>query len=192
MGIYLGNQQLSVYPVVDELPASLAPGVVVLYDGELYRGLNAGESSLAAGTPWPLKGYKEYAARLFWSEENQRIEPKFVLKNTLGGEVVWGESAEGVTSLGIVGSFCVLPYPVQQSQAFFPGNSSAFSIHDGGFIATGNVHLGFNNDPSVPQGFSPEIHIDIYDSDNDPAPSLINYWTDFGFQFFLYPPPPSV
>jgi hypothetical protein len=190
MALFIGSQPVPVYPVVGDLPSSLAPGVVVSYDGELYRGLAAGESSLAAGTPWPLNGYKEYVARLFWSEANNRIEPRRVFKNTLGGEVVWGESAEGVTSQGGPGGFCVLPYPVLQAQAFFPGNNSSFSIHDeGALLAHGNIHLGVNSDASVPEGFFPEIHFDIFGANDEFAPSFINFWSDFGFSFWLYPPP---
>ena len=47
------------YEVIAELPATLEVGRIVLYNGTLWRGLLAGESSLATGTPWPVKGYKE-------------------------------------------------------------------------------------------------------------------------------------
>jgi len=52
------------YCVVDELPATIPIGAIILYNGTMYRGLLDGESELAAGTPWPVKGYKEYVAKL--------------------------------------------------------------------------------------------------------------------------------
>jgi len=52
------------YAVVTELPATIPIGVQLLYNGTMWRGLLEGESSLAAGTPWPVKGYKEYDANI--------------------------------------------------------------------------------------------------------------------------------
>jgi hypothetical protein len=49
------------YAVVTELPAIIATGLQLLYNGTMWRGLLEGESSLAAGTPWPVKGYKEFS-----------------------------------------------------------------------------------------------------------------------------------
>jgi len=40
-------------------PSYIAPEMLVLFNGTLWRGLLEGESSLPAGTPWPVKGYKE-------------------------------------------------------------------------------------------------------------------------------------
>ncbi len=58
------NEMLSsaspAYTVVTVLPASLPVGTQVLFNGTMYRGLLAGESSLPAGTPWPVKGYQEF------------------------------------------------------------------------------------------------------------------------------------
>ena len=47
------------YITATELPTTIADGVVLLYNGTMWRGLATGESSLPAGTPWPVKGYKE-------------------------------------------------------------------------------------------------------------------------------------
>jgi len=44
---------------LNTLPSYIAPEMVVLFNGTLWRGLLEGESSLPAGTPWPVKGYKE-------------------------------------------------------------------------------------------------------------------------------------
>jgi hypothetical protein len=52
---------LPAYRVVTELPETLAVGDVVLFNGTTWRGLLAGESSLPTGTPWPVKGYKEWS-----------------------------------------------------------------------------------------------------------------------------------
>lgn len=45
--------------VVSDLPDLINSGVLILYKGEFWRGLEAGESILPEGTPWPVKGYKE-------------------------------------------------------------------------------------------------------------------------------------
>lgn len=50
------------YLTVSSLPETIAEGVVLLYNNTLWRGLLSGESSLPAGTPWPVKGYKEFIA----------------------------------------------------------------------------------------------------------------------------------
>jgi hypothetical protein len=49
------------YESVASLPSSIPEGKILLFNGMLWRGLEAGESSLAAGTPWPVKGFKELA-----------------------------------------------------------------------------------------------------------------------------------
>jgi hypothetical protein len=65
------------------LPATIEPNKILLYDGELWRGLRADESDLAEGTPWPVKGYKEYVANLY---QSAGLIPAtyIVYKNTIG------------------------------------------------------------------------------------------------------------
>ncbi len=46
------------YAVVAELPDTIPEGTQLLYNGTMWRGLLEGESSLDAGTPWPVRGYK--------------------------------------------------------------------------------------------------------------------------------------
>jgi hypothetical protein len=55
------NQSYQVVDGIADLPASIPVGVQILTrdSGTMWRGLVAGESSLPAGTPWPVKGYKE-------------------------------------------------------------------------------------------------------------------------------------
>jgi len=48
------------YTPVTELPETLGLGEIVLFNGVLWRGLEEDESSLPTGTPWPVKGYKEF------------------------------------------------------------------------------------------------------------------------------------
>jgi hypothetical protein len=55
------------YALVDSLPVTIGDGVVLMYNGTLWRGLTSGESSLAVGTPWPVKGYKEISCRIGWT-----------------------------------------------------------------------------------------------------------------------------
>jgi hypothetical protein len=69
------------YAVVTELPATIPIGVQLLYNGTMWRGLLEGESSLAAGTPWPVKGYKEWIAELSQQSSNAPIIEK-IFKDT--------------------------------------------------------------------------------------------------------------
>jgi hypothetical protein len=57
------NQSYQVVDTLAELPASIPVGVQILTrdSGTMWRGLVTGESSLPAGTPWPVKGYKEFS-----------------------------------------------------------------------------------------------------------------------------------
>jgi len=55
------------YEVVTELPELIEIGELKLYNGTMWRGLLEGESSLPAGTPWPVKGYKELDLVMFYS-----------------------------------------------------------------------------------------------------------------------------
>jgi hypothetical protein len=52
------------FPVVETLPDLVEEGEIFEYEGQLWRGLRSGESGLPAGTPWPVKGYKEVVLRL--------------------------------------------------------------------------------------------------------------------------------
>lgn len=48
--------------IVDELPAYIEPGKLIIFENQLWSGLAEGQSSLPAGTPWPAKGYKSFVA----------------------------------------------------------------------------------------------------------------------------------
>lgn len=52
------------YEVVTAMPTTIPLGKLVLYNGTLWRGLKSGESTLAEGTPFPVKGYKEIVIEL--------------------------------------------------------------------------------------------------------------------------------
>lgn len=47
------------YKKVTSLPATIDEGEIISYNGALYRGLLATETSLPVGTPWPVCGFKE-------------------------------------------------------------------------------------------------------------------------------------
>ena len=53
------------YEIVTTMPTTIPLGKLVLYNGTLWRGLKTGESTLAEGTPFPVKGYKECSFS-FW------------------------------------------------------------------------------------------------------------------------------
>ena len=162
----------------------LRPGepAINVADGIMYAGR-------ADGTAWPAIGYKEYAATVFWSTQNQRLEPRHVFSNTLGGPVLWGSQGTpaGVISYADPGAYLTLPEPVRLSQ-WLMVSGSTFSVFDSNtLVAHWNVHLGLNSDPSVPSGFYPEVHIDTFDANDESAPHLINYYTDFHFAMRIYP-----
>jgi hypothetical protein len=69
------------YAVVTELPETIPPGVQLLYNGTMWRGVLEGESSLAAGTPWPVKGYKEVS--IYFSAAGTVISIDRVVVNEL-------------------------------------------------------------------------------------------------------------
>ncbi|MBS4057363.1 MAG: hypothetical protein KGZ82_08610 [Bacteroidales bacterium] len=76
------------YETVTSLPATLENGRLVLYNGTLYRGLVASESIFAAGTPWPVKGYKEYTATL--ASEEPLVK---VLQDDINETITWSTSS---------------------------------------------------------------------------------------------------
>lgn len=56
---YNDEQKFLTFELVSELPSTIEEGVMLFYNGTIWKGLAAGESSLPVGTPWPVKGYKE-------------------------------------------------------------------------------------------------------------------------------------
>jgi len=63
--------------VAETLPDMIMPGMLVIFNNTLWRGLLAGESSLPAGTPWPIKGYKELVASVNSAALNAIIQSDF-------------------------------------------------------------------------------------------------------------------
>jgi hypothetical protein len=78
------------YTVVNgiaDLPASIPVGVQILTrdSGTMWRGLVAGESSLPAGTPWPVKGYKLVSLKLTFTASPAGVDFEYI--NNDGFEV---------------------------------------------------------------------------------------------------------
>jgi hypothetical protein len=98
------NQSYQVVDGIADLPASIPVGVQILTrdSGTMWRGLVAGESSLPAGTPWPVKGYKEYSALLSQSGTNAPVAN--VLINTIGN-IVWSYNTAGLYTATLNGAF---------------------------------------------------------------------------------------
>jgi len=67
------------------LPSTIDNGELILYNGELWRGLLEGESSLSAGTPWPVKGYKQWVAEV--NLDLGAVLSTVVINNSLGNVV---------------------------------------------------------------------------------------------------------
>jgi hypothetical protein len=81
------------YEVVTTLPTTIPLGKLVLYNGTLWRGLLEGESSLAAGTAWPVKGYCEYVAIINQlGTDNPEVT---IIKNELGYSFTWERLSVG-------------------------------------------------------------------------------------------------
>jgi hypothetical protein len=78
---------------VNALPATIPAGEMVLFNGTLYRPLAEGESSLAAGTPWPVKGYKEYFAAIT-KELNNSLNVEVLINDV--GDISWGHVSTGI------------------------------------------------------------------------------------------------
>ncbi len=91
------------YLVMDELPETIDSGELILYNGTIWRGVEQGESSLSTGTPWPIKGYKEYTALLTQSGTDDPVAT--VLANDLGGTVVWTRDNTGIYIGTLAGAF---------------------------------------------------------------------------------------
>ena len=88
------------------LPSTIDNGELILYNGELWRGLLEGESSLSAGTPWPVKGYKQWVAEV--NLDLGAVLSTVVINNSLGNVVF--------TKSGIV-------YRAALSNAFYTGKT---------------------------------------------------------------------
>jgi len=83
-------QAESAYMVVAELPATIPTGKQVLYNGTMWRGIVEGESSLPAGTPWPVKGYKEAHLLINGIESKTQIQIADVPFNSTGYNISTG------------------------------------------------------------------------------------------------------
>jgi len=77
-------ETLPSYDVVTELPATITDGRVKLYNGTMWRGLLEGESSLAAGTPWPVKGYKEFSLVCEVNADTDTVTKIIFFKDEIG------------------------------------------------------------------------------------------------------------
>jgi hypothetical protein len=59
------------FQVVTELPETIPPNTLVLFEGELWRGILAGESTLPVGSPIPAKGYWENIYKFIFSSTTE-------------------------------------------------------------------------------------------------------------------------
>lgn len=131
---------LTTYPTTDASKA----GITFIFQNELWRYLKAGETGLAEGTPWPMKGYKEVFVRVVVNNADPTSITTTTLKddfNIAGGLPNFTRSGAGAYSTGVfdagalateLGSpyvkFCELS---QNSSAFLssPGLVVAFSTN---------------------------------------------------------------
>lgn len=89
------------YSIVSVLPEIISPNILLMYNGELYRGILDGESSLPVGTPIPICGYREYICMVKQMGENNPVQ--IVQKNTLGYDTSWIRLSAGVYILPLNG-----------------------------------------------------------------------------------------
>jgi hypothetical protein len=106
------NQSYQVVDGIADLPASIPVGVQILTrdSGTMWRGLVAGESSLPAGTPWPVKGYKEYLAYINQFDTDNPIPA--IIQNTTGSAFTWTREFPGSVSINSVISPALQSAPI--------------------------------------------------------------------------------
>jgi hypothetical protein len=106
------NQSYQVVNGIADLPASISVGVQILTrdSGTMWRGLVAGESSLPAGTPWPVKGYKEYLAYINQFDTDNPIPA--IIQNTTGSAFTWTREFPGSVSINSVISPALQSAPI--------------------------------------------------------------------------------
>jgi hypothetical protein len=80
-------------PILTALPNVVPPGAEFYFNGTKWRGLGAGESSLPEGTPWPVKGYKEYVVSLEATAGNNPVAT--ILENSAGVTANWVRDSAG-------------------------------------------------------------------------------------------------
>ena len=120
------------FSVVTTLPATIPPGQIVLFNTTLYRGLIEQESSLPAGTPWPIKGYKEII--LEFSDYSQATPTLNVIKNDTEAAFSVTKAQTGRYSInnsiplpGVI-MFAVSPLYNHNTVQWAQANASAASI----------------------------------------------------------------
>jgi hypothetical protein len=136
------------YAVVTELPATIPPGVQLLYNGTMWRGLLEGESSLAAGTPWPVKGYKEYEALVTQSGSNDPVVK--TVKRTIEFSPTWIYADTGVIEAygDISGTSQMLPSEDSEYSVYTQARSPLYyqiaSVNNGESLEVRSSGSAFN------------------------------------------------
>jgi hypothetical protein len=151
------------YAVVDELPETIADGALVLYNGTLWRGLLAGESSLPAGTPWPVKGYKEYVVKL---SQLGTDPPTANIISSDVGEPVISRLGEGQYLIGI---------PQTLGRIYGMVNYTVNTLNDAMFFITILQQVG-------------DVLISVFNTDFEYLED--NILLETPFELKLYPPAP--
>ena len=151
------------YEMVDSLPESIPYGHQVLYNGTMWRGLVEGESSLPAGTPWPVKGYKEIIYNSLSNSNPIKNDFPQAIKSIVDNEIR--------INLGE-------PYAPTVDHTY--GVLSSDRIQGPGTAATSR---GIN--PT-----SNGIIVELNDFSGTQITSLLENFNG-GFQFRIYPPPPT-
>jgi hypothetical protein len=97
--IYIYSDFKRLNTITDELPTSLPPGLTIWYiDPNGVETLWVGRED---GSAWPAVGYKEYTARVTYSDPDITVS---VLKNDIGS-VVWTRLGEGSFRGTLSGAF---------------------------------------------------------------------------------------
>jgi hypothetical protein len=60
-------------PILTTLPEVVPAGAEFYYQGTKWRGLGADETGLPEGTPWPVKGYKEWLGVFAFDGTNEPV-----------------------------------------------------------------------------------------------------------------------
>jgi hypothetical protein len=126
-------------PILTTLPELVPPGAEFYYQGTKWRGLGAGETAAPEGTPWPVKGYKEYVALLNFPVSGEAPVASVVYNDTGTTPNDWTRTNVGIYttqinfSLGITFSLSAFitqsgVRPVNASSAFIEFKQSGSQV----------------------------------------------------------------
>ncbi len=162
------------YVVFNNLPDSIKQGLIVLHNNQLWRGLLNGESSLPAGTPWPIKGFYEYLVVCSFEILSGDVVINFTSKNDFSQDITWNVVSPGSFVFSLPPLFENCPITLNDVP-----HACNFVVSVGDETL---VYLKLASE-SV---FQSEVNVNLFDSNfSQSSEALFNVMMHFKF----YPPP---